>query len=177
MVFSIPFWDPATARAIEPGTPSPQRRVEAMRALHHAGVPVSVNVAPVIPGLNDRDIPAIVAACAAAGATAAAMILVRLPGPVEQVFADQLRATLPTRAEGVLARLRRARGGALNDPRFGNRMTGDGEEWAATKRLFQVSCRKHGVRAHDSDSMSRDVQQGESSFRRPGAGVQVKLFG
>ena len=177
VVFSIPFWDPATARAIEPGTPSPQRRVEAMRALHQAGVPVSVNVAPVIPGLNDRDIPAIIAACADAGAAAAAMILVRLPGPVEQVFADQLRATLPTRAEGVLARLRRARGGALNDPRFGSRMTGDGAEWAATKRLFQLSCKKHGIRAHDSESMSRDAQDGESPFRRPGAGVQVKLFG
>ncbi len=184
VVFSVPFWDADVARAIEPGTPSPQRRVEAMRRLHEAGVPVAVNVAPVIPGLNDRDIPAILRACAEAGAGHAAMILVRLPGPVEEVFSARLRATLPTRAEGVLARLARAREGRLQEARFGERMSGHGEEWAATKQLFELTCRRLGLRTHTGESSAtpsfadkKAEPVAGSTFRRPGTGTQLGLFG
>lgn len=184
VAFSIPFWDPELARAIEPGAPSPQRRVDAMRRLHEAGVPVAVNIAPVIPGLNDRDIPAVLQACAAAGAQKAAMILVRLPGPVEAVFTERLRATLPTRAEGVLARLARARDGRMQESRFGERMRGHGQEWAATKQLFALTCRRLGLETHPEESSAApefaDKRSGHdgapTTFRRPGSGRQLGLF-
>lgn len=177
VVFSIPFADAALARAIEPGAPSPERRLAAMRRLHEAGVPVAVNVAPVIPGLNDREIPAILQAAAAAGALRAAMILVRLPGPVEAVFTERLRAELPTRAEGVLARLRRARGGELHDGRFGERMHGHGQEWDTTRALFDLWARKLGLAADRLESSATPEADGQPSpFRRPGAGVQLGLF-
>lgn len=177
VVFSIPFLDPKLARAVEPGAPSPQRRLAAMRHLHAAGVPVAVNVAPVIPGLNDREIPGILKAAAEAGARRAAMILVRLPGPVEGIFAERLRAELPTRAEGVLARLTRARAGALGESRFGERMRGHGQEWEATRALFDLWARKLGLDADAGESSATpDHLEARSPFRRPGAGVQLGLF-
>ncbi len=172
VVLSIPFHDPELARAIEPGAPSPARRIETLRALAAAGVPVSVNIAPVIPGLNDTDIPKVLRAAAEAGARRAHMILVRLPGPVELVFEERLRAVLPGRADTVLARIRRARGGALDDPRFGHRFTGEGPAWDATRQLFATWCRKLGL----DDSARADVAA--STFRRPrGVRGQQSLFG
>lgn len=167
---SIPYFDPALARAIEPGAPTPARRLRALRALADAGVPVGVNVAPVIPGLNDREIPAVLKAAREAGATWAGLILVRLPGPVAPWFEARLRDALPGRADGVLARIRRARGGRLNDPRFGSRFEGEGAEWAATEALFDLWTRKLGYGEwHESE--------GPTPFRRPGAATQLSLFG
>lgn len=177
VVFSIPFWDAEAARAIEPGTPSPQRRVAAMRALHQAGIPVGVNVAPVIPGLNDRDIPAILEACAGAGASQAAMILVRLPGPLEAIFRERLQATMPLRAEGILNRLSRARQGDVQEARFGERMTGHGAEWQATRQLFELTCRRLGLRTHQAESSATPASaELPTTFRRPNSGRQLKLF-
>lgn len=168
--FSIPYFDPALARAVEPGAPTPARRLRAMRALADAGVPVGVNVAPVIPGLNDREIPAVLKAARDAGASWAGCILVRLPGPVAPWFETRLRDALPTRADGVMARIRRTRGGRLNDPSFGSRFEGEGAEWAATEALFALWEKKLGFGAWPEG-------EGPSPFRRPGAGVQMGLFG
>jgi DNA repair photolyase len=166
---SIPYFDPVLARAIEPGAPTPARRFRALRRLADAGIRVGVNVAPVIPGLNDREIPAVLKAARDAGATRAGLIMVRLPGPVAPYFEERLRDVLPGRAEGVLARIRRARGGRLNNPEFGARMRGEGEEWAAAKRLFDLWCDKLGYAAWPERS-------GPSPFRRPGHGSQLALF-
>ena len=166
VTLSIPFIDPVLGRAIEPGAPTPARRLRAIATLAAAGVPVGVNVAPVIPGLNDREIPAVLEAARAAGATRAGMILVRLPGAVEAWFSAQVRDRLPTRAEGVLSRIRRARHGALNDPRFGERMRGTGAEWEATEQLFA----RYKARLGYDDGPST---HGPTPFRRPGAGVQI----
>ena len=85
---SIPFWDAERARAIEPFAPSPARRLRVVETLAKAGLSVGVNVAPVIPGLNDQDIPRILAASRAAGATSAGYVLLRLPGSVKAVFEE-----------------------------------------------------------------------------------------
>lgn len=169
VTFSIPYIDPALARHIEPGAPTPARRLRALGTLAAAGIPVGVNLGPVIPGLNDREIPAVLTAAREAGATWANLILVRLPGSVAPYFEARLREELPTRAEGVLARIRRARGGGLNEARFGERFRGKGEEWAATKRLFDVWSARLGYGAWLGEA-------GPSTFRRPNHGAQVSLF-
>lgn len=171
VTLSVPFIDATLARLIEPGAPSPQRRLRAMRRLHEAGVPVSVNIAPVIPGINDREVPAVLQAAREAGAQHAAMMLVRLSGPVAQVFEARVREALPDRAAGVLARLRRARNGALTDHRFGKRFHGEGPEWAAVERLFAMWSTRLGY-----TKASRE--DGATPFRRPPrAGQQMGLFG
>jgi DNA repair photolyase len=123
---SVPFFDPVLARAIEPGVATPARRFRTIRRLAEAGVPVGVNVAPVIPGLTDDQIPRILEASAEAGASTASMILLRLPGNVESVFLERMRSVFPERLDRVTARLREARGGVLDDARFGSRMRGKG---------------------------------------------------
>lgn len=145
---SIAFADDKLARAIEHGAPPPHRRFEALRRLRAAGLKVGVLVAPVIPGLNDAEIPGVLRRAADAGATSAACMPLRLPGNVAEVFLSRLREALPKRAARVEARVREMRGGALNDPRFGCRMQGKGEYWASVERLFRVEARRCGLRIH-----------------------------
>jgi DNA repair photolyase len=172
VTISVPFWNEAHARAIEPYVATPKRRMHTVRKLRDAGIDVSVNVAPVIPGLNDEDIGAVLEAAAEAGACGAAMIVVRLPGHVKDVFEERLRANLPLRAERVLARTREVRGGKMNDPRFGTRQTGEGEYADAIARLFESTARRLGLRRHE---MRADG--GETTFRRPtDRGGQMRLF-
>ncbi len=172
VVLSVPFFDGQVSRAVEPGAASPGRRFAAMRTLADAGVPVAVNLAPLIPGLNDHEIPAILEAARAAGATRAHHILVRVPGPVAVVFEERLREAFPSRADAVLAKIRRARGGALNDARFGHRMDGSGPEWQATSRLFDTYARRLGFERGETST------DGPSPFRRPRGGPgQQRLFG
>ena len=123
---SIPIWDQDRARAIEPFVATPARRLRIIETLARAGLSVGVNVAPVIPGLNDQDIPKILTAAREAGATSAGYVLLRLPGSVKAVFEERLRATLPLSADRVLHRIRETRGGELYDPRFGVRGRGEG---------------------------------------------------
>ncbi|MBK8995716.1 MAG: radical SAM protein, partial [Myxococcales bacterium] len=114
---SVPFWNPDSARALEPYVASPARRMQTVRTLSAEGIPVCVNVAPMVPGLSDRDVPPVLEAAAAAGARAACLIMLRLPGPVQQVFEERVREALPLAAERILARTREVRGGKLNDAR------------------------------------------------------------
>jgi len=175
VLLSIPFWDPATSRAIEPGAPLPARRLRTVAALARAGISVGVNVAPVIPGLNDRDIPRVLEAARDAGATRAGMILVRLPPTVAPYFESTLRDRLPTRADGVLARVRRMHRGALYSPRFGERMKGSGPEWEAIEQLFQLTTTRLGLARRPADA--GEVQpEPSTTFRRPSDGRQVGLF-
>ena len=141
---SIPFWDREQARAIEPAVPPPARRLETIRRLAEAGVTVGVNFAPIIPGLNDDQMVEVLERARAAGATYAGAIMVRLPGPVAEVFERRLRARLPLRADRVMRRITEARRGRLNDPRFGARMTGEGPYAAAIKTLFEKTRQRLG---------------------------------
>lgn len=168
---SIPFWDARIARAIEPLTPTPARRFETIRRLAAADIPVTVNVAPVIPGLGDRDIPKILQA-AADGARRAAFIVLRLPGSVKQVFEQRLREQLPLRADKILARTREVRGGRLNDPRFGSRMSGSGHYADAIAELFQKAAARVGLATGASVE-----PEPSTTFRRPtDRGGQLRLF-
>lgn len=145
---SIPIWDVERARAIEPYVATPQRRMRIIETLARAGVEVGVNVAPIIPGLNDEDIPKILSAARDAGATHAGSVLLRLPGSVKTVFEERVRAALPLSADRVLHRIRETRGGQLYDPRFGARGRGEGTYALAIQTLFQTWARKLGFAKH-----------------------------
>jgi DNA repair photolyase len=142
---SVTTLDPELARMMEPRAAPPARRLEAIARLAEAGIPTSVNAAPVIPGLNDHELPAILAAAAERGATGAGYILLRLPYAVKELFVDWLDTHYPARRDKVLRAIRSVRGGRLSDPRFGSRMTGEGARAAAIERLFRITCAKHGL--------------------------------
>lgn len=131
--------------AMEPRTSRPERRLQAVEELTARGIPVSVNVAPVIPGLTDEEMPAILKEAAARGASNASYIMVRLPGPVKDLFLDWIAREHPDRVNKIVHRLRELRGDRLTDSRFGVRMRGEGE-WADTiSNLFGITCRKLGL--------------------------------
>lgn len=170
VTISIPFIDPEIARAIEPYAPPPARRFEALRRLAAAGIPVSVNVAPLIPGLNDQDLVPILEEACDAGATSAGLVPLRLPGPVEEVFVTRLEALLPLRANKVLTRVREMRGGKLYDSRFGARMRGEGRYLDTVFSLFEVTKRRLGMDLPE-------VSEPRSTFQRPERkGPQLSLF-
>lgn len=169
VTISIPFHDAKAARAIEPMAPAPARRFRTIATLAAAGIPVGVNIAPVIPGLTDQDIPAILRDARQAGARYANLILLRLTGPVAEVFEARLREAFPLRADAVMARIRRARGGKLTDSRFGHRMRGQGEAWQAIEQLFRLWRAKLGFE-------DRAPISGPTPFARPAKGPQLGLF-
>lgn len=169
---SIPFWNAETARKLEPFVTTPQRRMRTVERLAAAGIAVTVNVAPLILGLGDRDMPSILEAAAAAGAVGASLIPLRLPGPVQQVFSERLTAAFPLAAEKVLRRTREMRGGKLNDPRFGARMSGEGEIYQTVERLFHQRCERLGLNRWEGHRHERP-----QTFRRPtDRGGQLRLF-
>ena len=142
--FTIPFVDRETARAVEPYAPLPDARFGAMRALAEAGVEVGLGIAPVIPGLNDAQIPALLKRAREAGAGSAFMTLLRLPGNVAPYFQERLEEALPLKAARVLHRIREMRGGKLNSSEFGERMKGQGKYWEMIERTFEIHCRRLG---------------------------------
>ena len=144
---SVPFIDADDSRAIEPYVALPERRLRALRTLADAGVPAGVSVSPLIPGLNDHQVPAILEAARDAGATQAFHVLLRLPAEVEQVFAERLRQAFPLRADKVLSLLRAMRGGRTNDARFGTRMRGEGARYRLIEDLFARTARRLGLTA------------------------------
>jgi DNA repair photolyase len=145
VTISVPFWDPEKARAIEPYVATPQRRLRTIAALAARGITVAVNVAPVIPGLNDQDIPRILTAAKEAGASHAGLVLLRLPGSVKEVFEQRLRASLPLQADRVLHRIRETRGGKLYDARFGVRGKGEGVLSESIQALFRSTAQRLGL--------------------------------
>lgn len=108
-------------------------------------MPVGVAFAPLIPGLNDHQIPEVLARARAAGATSAFLVLLRLPAEVRPVFEERLRATFPLRAAKVEHALREMKDGALNRSEFGLRMRGSGPRWDALRQLFHLQCRRLGL--------------------------------
>jgi DNA repair photolyase len=142
---SVTTLDGELARCMEPRTSTPAARLRAMAGLTGAGVPVTVLIAPVIPGLNDSEIPAILAAAQQAGAAAAGYVLLRLPLTVAPVFTEWLERARPEQAAKVLGRLRGARGGKLNVAAFGQRMRGTGELAEQIRSVFHLFAKKHGL--------------------------------
>jgi DNA repair photolyase len=139
---SVTTLDAELARVMEPRTSIPAARLRAMQALSGAGVPVRVLVAPVIPGLNDPEIPAILEAAQAAGARSAAYVLLRLPLTVEPVFLQWLDRTQPLKAARVRQHIRATRAGKLSDSQWGRRMVGSGPVADQIKKMFRVFVKK-----------------------------------
>ncbi len=142
---SVTTLDPGRARTLEPRAAAPHRRMETLRALHAAGVPATVMVAPIIPGLNDHEMEAVLEAAEAAGARHAGYVLLRLPHELKELFEAWLEAHAPLRARHVLALIRQCRGGRLNDPRFGSRMRGEGAYAELIARRFALAKRRFGL--------------------------------
>ena len=150
---SIPFATDEMAKKIEPSAPSVKRRFDAVRKLSEAGVRVGVGIAPIIPGLNDRDIPELLMRAKDSGAAFAFRTLLRLPGSVRAVFLRRLAEEYPERATHVEKRIRDVRGGDLSESRFGLRQQGKGEYWAAIDNLWELWLRK--VKLKDLDAEER----------------------
>jgi DNA repair photolyase len=158
--FSIPFADNETARKVEPQAPSITKRLEAMKRLSDAGIPTAISIAPVIPGLNEDDIPELLARARDAGATDAGFVLLRLSGNVEPVFMERMAAAFPDRIAKIISRIRQVRGGKLSESDFFKRYEGEGAHWHLIEQLFEVSRKKAGF----SDAEDRPVP---NTFRRP----------
>jgi len=141
---SITSLDSKLSRILEPRAASPERRLRMVRTLAEAGVPVRVNLAPVIPFVNEPEIEAIVDAAAEAGARNAHYTVVRLPWEVSPLFEEWLRAHFPDRAQRVMNRIREMRGGKNYDARFGRRMTGEGTWAKLIEHRFARASARHG---------------------------------
>lgn len=165
---SITTLDAELAGRLEPRAARPEHRLRAVRMLADAGIPVGVMVAPVIPGLTDHEIPAILDAAAQAGARRAGYVVLRLPHAVKSIFDDWLATHAPTRRERVLSRVRALRDGKLNVSEWGTRLRGEGIFADQIAALFAVAARRAGLRQERSPLST-------AHFRRPG-GVQLSLL-
>jgi DNA repair photolyase len=175
---SLAFSDNATSRAIEPWVPSPDRRFKLIETLAKAGVPVGVMCAPIIPGVNDSQMVTVLERAAAAGATWAGWVLLRLPGAVKQVFEDRIRGAMPLAADKILHRIRETRGGEkLYDARFGTRGRGEGVYADMIKQMFETTVARLGLNQRTRDKSMFDVSTAATTFRRPDKpGPQLSLF-
>jgi len=170
VLFSVTSLDPDLARRMEPRAARPDRRLDALATVARAGVPVGVMIGPVVPGLNDSEIPRILEAAARAGAQSASWVLLRLPKPVDELFAQWLTEHYPERRDRVLARIRDTRAGRISDSTFGRRHRGQGEYAEQIAALFEVAARKHGLDRHLPPLDA-------TAFRRPPrTGDQIRLF-
>jgi DNA repair photolyase len=142
---SITSLDHALARRLEPRASAPRRRVECVRALTGAGIPVGVLFAPVIPFLNDGALEEVLAAAASAGATWAGYVIIRLPLEIKDLFEQWLEQHEPLRARRVMHAIRDLRGGRDNDPRFFSRQRGQGAFAEIIRSRFELACRRHGL--------------------------------
>jgi DNA repair photolyase len=166
---SLTTLDTELRKVMEPRTSSPAARLSAIRALAQAGIPVGALIAPVIPGLTDHELPALVEAAAEAGARTAGYVILRLPHGVAPMFERWLETHFPDRKDKVLNRVRAMRGGKLYDSAFGKRMRGEGIFADQIDSLFEVARRKHGL-------TERMPELSTAAFRRP-PGAQLDLFG
>jgi DNA repair photolyase len=145
VMFSVTTLDNRLAKVMEPRTSRPSLRLEAICTLAENDIPVGIIIGPVIPGLNDSEIPAIVAASVKAGAKAARYIMLRLPFGTKNLFENWLQQNFPERKEKVLNRLINMRDGKLYDPTFFKRDRGEGIFAEQIENLFNVSCHRNGI--------------------------------
>lgn len=169
VALSVTTLDAKLARTMEPRASTPSKRMEAMKLLSEAGVPVGVMVAPIIPALNDSEIEKILTGAAYAGAQSAGFVLLRLPLEIKQLFEDWLHENTPDRAERVMSLVRSTRDGKAYDSDFSQRMRGTGPYAWQISRRFEIATKKLGL--------SRGGWKVDSSqFRVPGQGKQLELI-
>lgn len=167
---SVTTLDERLQHSMEPRASRPTDRLETIRQLSEVGVPVRILVAPLIPGLTDSEVPAILEAARAAGAKAAGYVLLRLPFAVKDVFLDWLARAYPAQRDKILGRLRQTRGGKLYDATFRSRQRGTGRIAEEIGKLFDLFKRKFGL---DRPIPPLDCEQ----FQRPPApSGQLTLF-
>lgn len=167
---SLTTLDPHLARRMEPRVPTPARRLATIRRLSDAGVPVRVMASPLIPGLSDHEVEALLAAGQEAGADAASWIMLRLPREVSPLWQQWLQEHYPGRAAKVMARLREMHGGRDYDPRWGHRMRGEGHFAEMMAMRFKAACKRLGLTERTA-SLRTDL-----FVRPPQAGDQLALF-
>jgi len=172
---SLGTLDRTLARRLEPRAASPQRRLDSIRALAGAGVPVGVMLAPVVPALSDKSVEESLEAAAAAGASMAGYQLMRLPNELKTLFREWLAAHYPLRAEHVMSIVQQLRGGRDNDPRFGTRMTGSGNYAELLAKRFEIACRRLGLNGAERGTRARR-ELDCTRFRAPSPGGQMQLF-
>ena len=164
---SLAFTDNEMSRAIEPWAASPDRRFKVIEKLAKAGIRVGIVAAPIIPGLNDSQLVTLLERAAAAGATTAGWVLLRLPGAVAQVFPDRLRAVMPLAADKILHRIRETRGGTkLYNSQFGTRGRGEGPYAETLAMIFDSTVKRVGLDRRDFE-MDQSFVEPETTFRRP----------
>ena len=142
---SVTTLDKDLARAMEPRASAPHRRLDAIRALAEAGIPAGVMTAPMIPGLNDHEMEAILDAAVDAGATRAGYVPLRLPLEIKELFEEWLKTHRPDRSERVLSLIRQMRGGKLYDAEFGSRMRGEGPLAILLSQRFAAAVKRLGL--------------------------------
>ncbi len=167
---SITTLENKTSRAMEPRVPLPARRLQTIRRLTDAGIPVRVMVSPIVPALTDHELEAILTAAAKAGATAASTIVLRLPREVSGLFQDWLARAYPDRAARIMGRVRELHGGKDYDPAFGSRMRGQGKWADLIHQRARLTMSKLGL--------SRDLAPLRTDLFKvpPMAGDQMDLF-
>ena len=165
---SIPFLSDEVARSVEPHAPSTTKRFETMKALADAGIPTGISLAPLIPGLNEDEIPGLLERARKAGASTAMTALLRLSGHVETVFLDRMKEAFPLRVGKIVSRLREVRDGTVTEGRFFERQRGKGVYWDMMEQLFTMAKQRAGFTTEDGSPPS-------TSFRRP-IGEQIALF-
>ena len=163
--------DHRISRYMEPRASAPARRLLAIERLSQAGIPVNVNIAPVVPFLTDSELEAILEACTRAGVTSAAYTLLRLPWEVKDVFRAWLEERFPLKAAHVMSRVHDMRGGRDNDPNFGTRMKGQGLFAELLKQRFDKACARLGL-----NDRGWAFELDCSQFRPPGPKGQGALF-
>ena len=168
VMISVTTLDPKVARTLEPRAAHPEKRLAAITRLAQTGVPVTANMSPIIPAINDHEIESVVARIAAAGARDVSYILVRLPHEVAPLFRAWLDEHHPDRAGKVMAIIRDLRGGRDNDPNFGSRMKGQGV-WADLIRTRFIRARRKAGLGGEKLALRTDL------FRPP-EGAQMRLF-
>ena len=169
VMVSVTSLDPKIAMTLEPRAPSPHKRLAAIRALADAGIPVQVSVSPLIPAITDHETEAILKAAAEAGATRCSFIPVRLPHEVAPLFRTWLDAHFPDRAGKVMSIIQSIRGGNRdNDPRFGERMRGQGPWYDLMLTRFKLARRRYGLEGARIEL--------RTDLFRPPAGAQGRLF-
>ena len=170
VAMSITTLDEDLRRSMEPRTATSSQRLRAVEKLAKAGIPVNVMISPIAPGLNSHEIVPIMKAAADAGASSVAYTLMRLNGPVADLFADWIRKSYPDRAEKVLHQIAEIHGGKLGDSRFGTRMRGEGKFAESIREVFRIS--KHRFFGR-TKSMAYNLE----AFRRPPkSNGQLSLF-
>ncbi|HYD01319.1 MAG TPA: PA0069 family radical SAM protein [Phycisphaerales bacterium] len=171
VTLSITSLDPRTAMVMEPRASTPRDRLRAVRELTEAGVEVSVMTAPIIPGINDHEIPALLQAVKDAGATNAGYVLLRLPWQIKTLFLEWLVRHFPDRAARVESLLRQSRGGELYDSGWGERMSGTGPIADTIAATFKLFCAKNGLNNRDRGGL--DTRSFKAPHDRRG---QMSLF-